>query len=76
LPNIGNAVNFNKVMVIILNTMVCNTKNLNLLSAKGDIAGQLAWLKDKLAEAKSNGNHVFIIGHMPPGSAQCNSKWA
>jgi hypothetical protein len=59
-------------MVIVLNTMTCNTENLYLLSAKRDVAGQLAWLKDKLAEAQAGSMHVFIIGNISPGSKKCN----
>ena len=52
--------------------MTCNTENLYLLSAKRDVAGQLAWLKDKLAEAQAGSMHVFIIGNISPGSKKCN----
>jgi hypothetical protein len=39
LANTANIPNLNKVMVIVLNTMVCNTLNLQLLGIKGDVAG-------------------------------------
>jgi len=38
------------------------------MNETGDVAGQLAWLKEKLDEAKNNNMHVFIIGHISPGS--------
>ncbi len=39
LPSTANIPNLNKIMIIVLNTMACNTLNLKLMSAKGDVDG-------------------------------------
>lgn len=63
-------------MLLVLNTEACNTYNLGLMGEASDAGAQLAWLKAKLAFAATNSLHVFIIGHIPPGSTQCNSQWS
>ncbi|TNV81201.1 hypothetical protein FGO68_gene7320 [Halteria grandinella] len=76
LANSGTATALERVMLIVLNTQACNTFNLGLLKEKSDAGGQLNWLQIRLAQAKTDSMHVFIIGHIPPGSPQCNSQWS
>jgi sphingomyelin phosphodiesterase len=49
---------------------------LDLLKEKSDVGGQLNWLNIRLGQALADSLHVFIIGHIPPGSPQCNSHWS
>jgi sphingomyelin phosphodiesterase len=75
LTNSGTATALNKVMLLSLNTMVCYTFNLPLLREKGDVAWHLGWLEDRLRYAKSLDMQVIIMGHVPPGSQDCNKQW-
>ena len=68
--------NLNNVMLLSLNTEACNSYNLGNMDQKQDVAGQLAWLEQRLILAKSLGMQVFIIGHIPPGNIQCNDQWS
>ncbi|XP_003738497.1 sphingomyelin phosphodiesterase [Galendromus occidentalis] len=62
--------------VISLNTNYCYYFNLWLLLDSRDAAGQLAWLDRELFESEQAGEAVHIIGHVPPGLADCIETWS
>jgi len=37
---------------------------------------QLAWMRNELYLSERNGENVFIIGHINPGSYGCDSEWS
>ena len=41
-----------------------------------DPGDMLEYLKTRLADAETNLKKVWIIGNIPPGSPNCNNKWA
>ncbi|OQR67231.1 sphingomyelin phosphodiesterase-like [Tropilaelaps mercedesae] len=62
--------------VISMNTNYCYYFNFWLLLDSRDPAGQLAWLNDQLTESEKLGESVHIIGHIPPGLADCVQPWS
>lgn len=62
--------------VIALNNNYCDGKNMWLFVNPIDPTGQLSWLVDELLKAEENGEKVYILGHIPPGSMDCLSGWS
>jgi len=47
-----------------------------LLNGTSDLARQLVWLEETLKESSSNGEKVYIIGHMSPGNGGMLNSYA
>eukprot|EP01104_Vermistella_antarctica_P007810 TRINITY_DN1924_c0_g1_i1.p1 TRINITY_DN1924_c0_g1~~TRINITY_DN1924_c0_g1_i1.p1 ORF type:complete len:572 (-),score=82.67 TRINITY_DN1924_c0_g1_i1:35-1750(-) len=63
-----------RLVVLAMNTVTYSVKNPNTpadgfcgLSNGNDPYGQLEWLKDQLKQAQSDGDVVWVLGHIPPG---------
>eukprot|EP01101_Sappina_pedata_P006065 TRINITY_DN2926_c0_g1_i2.p1 TRINITY_DN2926_c0_g1~~TRINITY_DN2926_c0_g1_i2.p1 ORF type:complete len:566 (+),score=196.98 TRINITY_DN2926_c0_g1_i2:28-1725(+) len=65
----------NGLRLISMNTMYCDSNNFWLWLDVDDPTGQLAWMQSVLAQAQSNGEKVWIIGHIPPGDGGCHSDY-
>lgn len=59
------------VRVLALNLQSCYHFNFFLFSEMGGELGELEWLEDTLREMEKNGEKAIVIGHIPPGSADC-----
>jgi len=62
--------------LISLNMNYCNNQNWWLLLNSTDPAGELQWLIRELQASELIGEKVHIIGHIPPGSNDCLSRWS
>lgn len=62
--------------IIALNTQACKNINFYLIPNITDPGAQIAFLQSQLALAESQGERVFILGHIPPGADDCMSDWA
>jgi len=63
--------------VISLDTQTCDTLNFYLIRESSvDPLNQLEWLRQELLDAESNNQTVFIMGHIPPGSLNCDPQWS
>ena len=62
--------------VVAINTNVCNNLNFFLLLNFDDPSRHLHWIYRELHEAESQGDKVFILGHIPPGRDSCFNHWA
>lgn len=62
--------------VISLNTNACNNQNWWLFQNVTDPGGLILWLQGELQKAESNGELVYIIGHIAPGMGTCLDEWA
>ncbi|XP_026472938.1 sphingomyelin phosphodiesterase-like [Ctenocephalides felis] len=62
--------------VISLNMNYCNNKNWWLLLNSTDPATELQWFIYELQSAEFSGEKVHIIGHIPPGHADCLKVWS
>ncbi|XP_063982786.1 sphingomyelin phosphodiesterase-like [Diachasmimorpha longicaudata] len=62
--------------IISVNTNYCNDKNFWLLMNSTDPVSELQWLIDELQGAENRSEKVHIIGHIPPGSAECLKVWS
>lgn len=40
-----------------------------------DPDGALSWLVQELLRAEKDQNYVYILGHIPPGNADCLESW-
>jgi len=60
--------------MVALNTMYCDGDNFWLWLNNTD-ACQLVWLQGVLQSAKDNGEKVYMIGHIPPGSDGCHDTY-
>lgn len=54
----------------------CNNQNWWLLLNSTDPADELTWLINELQSSELTGEHVLIIGHIPPGSNDCLQVWS
>ena len=50
--------------------------NFYLIGELSDPMGELIWLEQKLREIEEEGRIAIIIGHVPPGSSDCNKAFA
>jgi sphingomyelin phosphodiesterase len=64
------------VKVIALNTIACDNNDFYLINDPTDPSHQLQWLRKELYDAETKEQGVFIIGHIPPGSFNCDSTWS
>lgn len=69
------------VKLISLNTNYCLTSNFWLYLNDTDPDGTLNWLVAELLDAEERDRHVYILGHVPPGSQdiwfnECFSIWS
>jgi len=64
------------VRIISLNTNACHNENFYLLLDPTDPGDMLTWLEKTLAQSEQNKESVYIIGHVPPGSADCFPQWS
>ncbi|XP_063595429.1 sphingomyelin phosphodiesterase-like [Penaeus indicus] len=62
--------------VISANMNYCNTLNWWLLLENEDPAEHLQWLIEQLAAAEAEGEAVHLLGHIPPGSGDCDRTWS
>lgn len=62
--------------IISLNTNFCHNKNFWLYIDSKDPGGQLDWLIHELHMAELANEKVHIIGHIPPGCADCFRIWS
>lgn len=62
--------------IVSLNFNYCNNLNFWLYVNDTDPSGQLQWLVGQLADAESLDERVHIIGHIPPGIADCLPAWS
>lgn len=62
--------------IVAINTQACKNLNFYLIANITDPGAQIAFLQSQLALAESQGERVFILGHIPPGSEDCMSDWA
>ncbi|XP_053653934.2 sphingomyelin phosphodiesterase isoform X1 [Cherax quadricarinatus] len=62
--------------VVSINMNFCNTENWWLLLDNYDPVGELQWLMNTLDLAESSGELVHILGHIPPGSGDCDRTWS
>jgi len=60
-----------KTRIISLNTNNCYMYNFYLIGQLNDPKQQLEWLEELLRTMEQNGEVGIIIGHMPPGIADC-----
>lgn len=61
--------------IVSLNTMLMLTGNPSTSNRTDDIAGQCAWFESVLATARSAGEHVLVIGHVPPTIEIAINQW-
>ncbi|KAJ6236244.1 sphingomyelin phosphodiesterase [Anaeramoeba flamelloides] len=54
---------------LIINGMLCDPTNLFSIDRPQDWVNQIAWLEGEIEKAKSNGEKVYIFGHVPIGHA-------
>lgn len=47
-----------------------------LLLENEDPAEHLQWLIEQLAAAEAAGEAVHLLGHIPPGSGDCDRTWS
>eukprot|EP01112_Ceratiomyxa_fruticulosa_P015477 TRINITY_DN4550_c0_g2_i1.p1 TRINITY_DN4550_c0_g2~~TRINITY_DN4550_c0_g2_i1.p1 ORF type:complete len:566 (-),score=72.48 TRINITY_DN4550_c0_g2_i1:89-1786(-) len=45
------------------------------LDHSNDPGNMLQWLIDTLQQSEDNGEHVYIIGHIPSGMQECEKEW-
>ncbi|XP_065202561.1 sphingomyelin phosphodiesterase isoform X2 [Planococcus citri] len=62
--------------IISLNMNYCNNKNWWLLMNSTDPAKELQWFIYELQSAEFNEEKVHVIGHIPPGHADCLKVWS
>lgn len=62
--------------ILSINTNYCNNKNWWLLINSTDPVNELQWLIYELQTAEMSGEKVHIIGHIPPGHADCLKIWS
>ncbi|XP_035706324.1 sphingomyelin phosphodiesterase isoform X3 [Folsomia candida] len=62
--------------LISLNMNYCNNKNWWLLVNSTDPVDELKWLIFELQSSELLGEKVHIIGHIPPGHADCMATWS
>jgi len=63
--------------IISLDTQTCDTLNFDLIKESSvDPLNQLDWMRDELIDAENNNLTVFIQGHIPPGSFNCDPQWS
>jgi sphingomyelin phosphodiesterase len=60
-----------KTRIIALNTNNCYFYNFYLIGQFNDPKQQLEWFENLLREMEKNGEVGILIGHMPPGAADC-----
>jgi len=65
--------NFDKIKFVVLNTNLYYHNKL-LPDEEVDPCGQLAWLRKELENSRDE-EHVFILGHIPPGFSERNVAW-
>jgi sphingomyelin phosphodiesterase acid-like 3 len=55
--------------VLVLDDLVLSTRFANCSGKPDPVPGtaQLAWLESQLAAARQNHDHVWVLGHIPPG---------
>jgi len=60
---------FGNVTVLTINTVIYSVRHVPRPQGQlpDDPFGQLRWLQGQLEDAASNGNVVWIVGHIPPG---------
>jgi len=61
--------------IVSLNTLYWSTSNPWMANVTGDVAGQFAWLEKILHVADYSGEHVIIIGHVPPVYEIAFNQW-
>jgi sphingomyelin phosphodiesterase len=62
--------------IVTINTQACKNINFYLIRNITDPGAQITFLQSQLALAESQGERVFILGHIPPGAEDCMSDWA
>jgi sphingomyelin phosphodiesterase len=62
--------------IVTLNTNFCYTNNFWILYESIDPEGHLDWFSKTMYAAERAGEKVWILGHVPPGSKDCWSKWS
>lgn len=65
-----------KLRILAINTFACSAYNFYLLQNATDPGNQIAFMNSTLRKAELNGEMVYIIGHMAPGSTDCLTPWA
>jgi len=63
-----------RLRVIALNTNLCSRENYWQLYDPRDQGDQLSWLAEQLTTAEMAGQHVHLVGHIPP-SSECTETW-
>jgi sphingomyelin phosphodiesterase len=61
--------------IICLNTNYCTRLNPWSLYDPVDPGNQLKWMIRELFDAEVDGDHVHIIGHIPPDNKECTQAW-
>ncbi|KAL7639245.1 UNVERIFIED_CONTAM: hypothetical protein RMT77_009733 [Armadillidium vulgare] len=59
-----------------VNTQYCYINNFWLVLDSNDVAKELESLANELQDAEDKGDFVYIIGHIPAGSFDCNYAWS
>jgi len=62
--------------IVTINTNFCYTNNFWIIYNAVDPEGHLQWFSDTMHAAEQAGEKVWIVGHVPPGSGDCWSKWS
>lgn len=65
-----------KLRILAINTFACSNYNFYLLRNATDPGSQIEFMRTTLLGAEKNGEMVYIIGHMAPGSPDCLTPWA
>jgi len=62
--------------IISVNTNFCNNFNFWLALNFDDPHQHLHWIYKELQRAEQNGESVYMVGHIPPGSSSCTGRWS
>ncbi|EGC30266.1 hypothetical protein DICPUDRAFT_158024 [Dictyostelium purpureum] len=67
----------NGIRVVSLNMNWCNNGNLWMVeNGTTDAAGMLQWVIETLQASEDIGEKVYLVGHIPPGIADCVDIWS
>jgi len=61
--------------IVSLNTLYWSSTNSWMSNVTGDVAGQFAWLENILQVARSRGEKIIVIGHVPPIVEVAINQW-
>ncbi|KAK7063316.1 Sphingomyelin phosphodiesterase [Halocaridina rubra] len=62
--------------IISLNSMFGYSSNVWLTENSTDLASELFWLEAELGKAEAAGEHVHLLGHIPPGIVSAERTWS